>query len=79
MLLTIGLVMSLIFLMVAAAGADFETLHRAAREHSGWWSIGPAAPTIPATLAADAKSHTIYVGSLGGGVITFATVGCRAN
>lgn len=63
----------------AAAGADFDPLHRAAREHSGWWSLGPAPRTILATVAADAKSHTMYVGSLGGGVITFSTVGCRAN
>src|SRR5207302_3313237 len=53
----------------AAAGADFETLHRAASEPSGWQSIGPAPPTISATVAADPKSHTIYIGSVGGGVI----------
>jgi len=53
----------------AAAGADFETLHRAASEPSGWRSIGPAPPTISATVAADPKSHTIYIGSVGGGVI----------
>jgi len=52
----------------AAAGADFETLHRAASEPSGWQSIGPAPPTISATVAADPKSHTIYIGSVGGGV-----------
>ena len=36
--------------------------------HTPWQSIGPAPPTIGA-IAADAKSHTIYVGSVGGGVI----------
>ncbi len=36
--------------------------------HAPWYSIGPAPPTIGA-IAADAKSRTIYVGSVGGGVI----------
>ena len=40
-----------------------------AQKHTPWRSIGPAPPTIAATIAADAKSHTIYVGSVGGGVI----------
>ena len=39
------------------------------RSTTPWRSIGPAPPTIAATIAADAKSHTIYVGSVGGGVI----------
>ncbi len=40
-----------------------------AQKHTPWRSIGPTPPTIAATIAADAKSHTIYVGSVGGGVI----------
>jgi photosystem II stability/assembly factor-like uncharacterized protein len=46
-----------------------------------WRSVGPAPPAIEAAIAAHAPSHTIYIGSLGGGVlkstdggITFAAV-----
>jgi photosystem II stability/assembly factor-like uncharacterized protein len=39
------------------------------REHNSWQSIGPAPPTIATPIAADARSHTIYIGSVGGGVI----------
>jgi len=35
----------------------------------GWRSIGPAPPAIEANIAADARSHTIYIGATGGGVI----------
>ena len=57
--------------IVSSAAADTapEPFHRSTIEHSGWRSIGPAPPTILVTVAAAAKSHTIYVGSLGG---TFA-------
>ena len=34
-----------------------------------WKSVGPAPPAIPAAIASDPASHTIYVGSLGGGVL----------
>jgi len=40
-----------------------------AAEPRGWESVGPAPPTILAPIAADARTHTIYVGSVGGGVI----------
>lgn len=34
-----------------------------------WQSVGPAPPAIPAPIAAHAPSQTIYIGSLGGGVL----------
>ena len=47
----------------------------------GWHSVGPAPPNINANIAADVRSHTIYIGTVGGGVIkstdggaTFRTV-----
>ena len=52
-----------------AADAASEPLHRGTSEHRGWRSIGPAPPAINANIAADARSHTIYIGTLGAGVI----------
>lgn len=52
----------------AAADAASGPLHRSA-QHRGWQSIGPAPPTILANIAADPQSRTIYIGSVGGGVI----------
>ncbi|HXA13353.1 MAG TPA: hypothetical protein VNW93_14420, partial [Mycobacterium sp.] len=52
-----------------AADAASEPLHRGTSEHRGWSSIGPAPPAIDANIAADARSHTIYIGTLGAGVI----------
>ncbi len=46
-----------------------------AREHHGWQSIGPVPPTILATIAADPRSRTIYIGSVGGGVIKSTDAG----
>jgi hypothetical protein len=63
----------------AAANAAPEPLHRGTKEHSGWHSIGPAPPTILATVAADPKLHTIYISSLGGGVISAATRCSKAS
>jgi photosystem II stability/assembly factor-like uncharacterized protein len=34
-----------------------------------WKSVGPAPPAIEAAIAAHAPSHTIYIASLGGGVL----------
>jgi photosystem II stability/assembly factor-like uncharacterized protein len=60
----------------AADGNDHATGNR-----TPWQSIGPAPPSIPAAIAAHAPSHTVYIGSLGGGVLkstdggaTFAAV-----
>jgi photosystem II stability/assembly factor-like uncharacterized protein len=36
---------------------------------NSWRSVGPAPPAIPAAIAAHAPSHTIYIGSLGGGIL----------
>ena len=49
----------------AAAGAATFNHH----SHAPWQSIGPSPPAILAPIAADAKSHIIYVGSVGAGVM----------
>ena len=33
-----------------------------------WTSVGPSPPAIPAAIASHPASHTIYIGSIGGGV-----------
>lgn len=40
-----------------------------AQKHSAWQSVGPAPLAIQAAIVADAASHTIYIGSAGGGVL----------
>jgi photosystem II stability/assembly factor-like uncharacterized protein len=40
-----------------------------AEKHAGWRSIGPTPPSIDANIAVDARSHTIYIGTVGAGVI----------
>jgi photosystem II stability/assembly factor-like uncharacterized protein len=56
------------------SGAQQVPLH-------AWMSVGPVPPAIPAAIASHAPSHTIYIGSLGGGILkstdggaTFAAV-----
>ena len=49
---------------VTAWGASSETPKPAA-----WHSIGPAPPAINVPVVADPASHTIYIGSSGGGVL----------
>ena len=39
------------------------------RTHAAWHSIGPAPPAINVPVVADPASHTIYIGSSGGGVL----------
>jgi photosystem II stability/assembly factor-like uncharacterized protein len=53
---------------------------------NSWRSVGPVPPAIPAAIAAHAPSHTIYIGSLGGGILkstnggaTFAAVTPRGG
>lgn len=53
---------SAVLLAVLAIGTPL-----AAQEH--WRSVGPVPPAIPAAIAAHAPSHTIYIGSLGGGIL----------
>jgi hypothetical protein len=38
-----------------------------------WRAIGPAPPAIEAAIGVHAPSHTIYIGSLGGGVLKVRT------
>jgi photosystem II stability/assembly factor-like uncharacterized protein len=40
----------------------------AGNPHPAWHSVGPAPPAVEAAVASDPGSHTIYVGTLGGGV-----------
>jgi photosystem II stability/assembly factor-like uncharacterized protein len=40
-----------------------------AQQHTTWQSIGPAPPAITTPIVADAATHTIYIGSAGGGVL----------
>ena len=51
-------------LPVTAWGAGSNT-----RGHAAWQSIGPAPPAINVPVVADPASHTIYIGSFGGGVL----------
>ena len=37
--------------------------------HAAWQSIGPAPPAVSVPVVADPASHTIYIGSSGGGVL----------
>ena len=69
--------MSFTLLISLATQTLFAANHRplkandAEREPSGhpWRSVGPAPPAIPAAIASDPASHTLYVGSIGGGVL----------
>jgi photosystem II stability/assembly factor-like uncharacterized protein len=49
--------------LMLAAGAGSATAS------TDWRSIGPAPPAVEAAIVADSASHTIYVASLGGGVL----------
>jgi photosystem II stability/assembly factor-like uncharacterized protein len=59
----------LVFTFAAAVGAQAAPPQGEFAGPRGWESIGPAPPTILAPIAADARTHTIYIGSVGGGVI----------
>ena len=56
--------------LLTAAQAQIGVPHATQSTHPrAWRSVGPAPPSIPAAIAAHAPSHTIYIGSLGGGVL----------
>lgn len=60
----------LVLVLVALFGPGAGTAPAGAGATSGargWKSVGPAPPAIPATIAAHAASHTIYLGGLAGG------------
>src|ERR1039458_10010869 len=44
-----------------------------------WTSVGPSPPAIPAAIASHAVSHTIYIGSIGGGVLKSTNGGATFN
>src|ERR1017187_8788975 len=44
-----------------------------------WTSVGPSPPAIPAAIASHAASHTIYIGSIGGGVLKSTNGGATFN
>ena len=58
---------------IALFGTNLGSLRanppNSARVGFRWTSVGPSPPAIPAAIAAHATSHTIYIGSLGGGVL----------
>jgi photosystem II stability/assembly factor-like uncharacterized protein len=39
------------------------------RTVGAWRSVGPAPPAIEASIAVDAATHTVYIASLGGGIL----------
>jgi photosystem II stability/assembly factor-like uncharacterized protein len=47
------------------------------QQHRAWQSIGPAPPAITTPIVADAVTHTIYIGSAGGGVLKSTDGGAR--
>lgn len=59
----------LVVALASAAGAPAGAPSRDSAGPRGWESVGPSPPTIAAPIAADARTHTIYVSSVGGGVI----------
>jgi len=44
-----------------------------------WTSVGPSPPAIPAAIASHPASHTIYIGSIGGGVLKSTNGGATFN
>ena len=44
-----------------------------------WTSVGPSPPAIPATIASHPASHTIYIGSIGGGLLKSTNGGATFN
>jgi photosystem II stability/assembly factor-like uncharacterized protein len=64
-----GLLISSTLFSVEARKVKLDVLNRSSNYGGEWRSIGPAPPAIPAAIAADAWSHTIYIGSIGGGVL----------
>jgi len=46
-----------------------QPIHSRQANPGSWRSVGPVPPAIPAAIAVHAPSHTIYIGSLGGGIL----------
>src|ERR1017187_6909114 len=44
-----------------------------------WTSVGPSPPAIPAAIASHPASHTIYIGSIGGGLLKSTNGGATFN
>src|ERR1017187_10237491 len=44
-----------------------------------WTSVGPSPPAIPAAIASHPASHTIYIGSIGGGLLKSTNGGAAFN
>jgi hypothetical protein len=49
--------------------ASASVLAKGLNNPRAWRAIGPAPPAIEAAIATHLPSHTIYIGSLGGGVL----------
>ena len=63
----------LLFSGLMFAADIHKTSHQSIRSQQAnpgsWRSVGPVPPAIPAAIAVHAPSHTIYIGSLGGGIL----------
>jgi hypothetical protein len=57
--------------------ADRTVLAKGLDNPHSWRAVGPAPPAIEATIAANGLSHTIYIGSLGGGILKSTDGGVR--
>ena len=66
------IVLICLVLSAAAWGASADT-----HSHAAWQSIGPAPPAINVPVVADPASHTIYIGSAGGGLLKSTNGGAK--
>lgn len=57
-----------VLLSLACAAVAGQNEHQATG-HEDWRSIGPAPPAVEAAILSDPVSHTLYLGSNGGGVL----------
>jgi photosystem II stability/assembly factor-like uncharacterized protein len=70
----IGICLSLFFasflIMTPVSRAQSKPLPGASLRTAGAWrSVGPAPPAIEASIAVDTATHTVYIASLGGGIL----------
>src|SRR5271170_1657473 len=65
-----ALVLALFLTMPASAGAQSKPLPGGTSRTAGAWrSVGPAPPSIEASIAIDDATRTVYIASLGGGIL----------
>ena len=65
-----ALLFALFLTMPANSGAQSKSLAGGnSRTAGAWRSVGPAPPAIEASIAIDAVTRTVYIASLGGGIL----------